>query len=93
MLRRVILRITTILRAGIDMYLIGQKPVRRAKRYGAFTLVELLAVVEVMLIILRLTLPSLDGLFGGEAEVMARTQVVGEFNRARQMALERGTPG
>ena len=56
-----------------------------------FTLVELLAVIAVMLIILRLTLPSLDGLLGGDAEGMARTQVVGELNRARQMALERGT--
>ena len=56
-----------------------------------FTLVELLAVIAVMLIILKLTLPSLDGLLGGDAEGMARTQVVGELNRARQMALERGT--
>ena len=45
-----------------------------------------------MLIILKLTLPSLDGLLGADGEGMARTQVVGGLNRARQMALERGTP-
>ena len=38
----------------------------------AFTLTELLAVVVVMLIVLRFTLPSLDGLLGSDAEGMAR---------------------
>ena len=63
----------------------------KAGHAKGFTLVELLAVIAVMLIILKLTLPSLDGLLGGDAEGMARTQVVGELNRARQMALERST--
>jgi len=59
-------------------------------RARAFTLTELLAVVVVMLIVLRFTLPSLDGLLGSEAEGMARAQIIGDLNRARSMALERG---
>ena len=39
-------------------------------RARAFTLTELLAVVVVMLIVLRFTLPSLDGLLGSDAEGM-----------------------
>ncbi len=58
----------------------------------AFTLVELLAVVGVMLIVLRLILPSLDGLLGGDAQAMARTQLIGDLNKARSLALERGMP-
>jgi len=62
---------------------------RRARQRG-FTLVEMLAVIAVMLIVLRLTLPSLDGLLGSDAEGMARTQLIGDLNKARSMALERG---
>ena len=61
-------------------------------RKRAFTLVEMMAVVAVMLIILKLTLPSLDGILGVEAQGMARTQLVGDLNRARAKALERGAP-
>lgn len=57
-----------------------------------FTLVELLAVVAVMLIVLKLTLPSLDGLLGSDAQAMARTQLIGDLNKARSMALEKGVP-
>ena len=81
-----------ISRVGNNMHSISQKTISLERRRGAFTLVELLAVVAVMLIILRLTLPSLDGLLGADAEGMARTQVVGDLNRARQMALQRGLP-
>tara|TARA_B100001123_G_scaffold394153_1_gene474718 strand:+ start:320 stop:1525 length:1206 start_codon:yes stop_codon:yes gene_type:complete len=74
----------------MDLY--GQKTVELDRRRAAFTLVELLGVVAIMLIILRLTLPSLDGILGGDGDGMARTQVVGDLNRARQMALEKGVP-
>jgi prepilin-type N-terminal cleavage/methylation domain-containing protein len=57
-----------------------------------FTLVELLAVVAVMLIVLKLTLPSLDGILGSDAQAMARTQLIGDLNKARSMALEKGVP-
>ena len=68
----------------------NQKTVLARQRQHAFTLVEMLAVIAVMLIVLRLTLPSLDGLLGSDAEGMARTQLIGELNKARSMALERG---
>ena len=66
----------------------GQKPVK----HRAFTLVELLAVVGIMLLMLKLTLPSLDGILGSDARGMARTQLIGDLNRARSMALARGAP-
>ena len=67
-----------------------QKAVLLRQSRKAFTLVEMLAVIAVMLIVLRLTLPSLDGLLGSDAEGMARTQLIGDLNKARSMALERG---
>lgn len=73
----------------MDISVTSIKASRRARQRG-FTLVEMLAVIAVMLIVLRLTLPSLDGLLGSEAEGMARTQLIGDLNKARSMALERG---
>ena len=70
----------------------NQKAVLTRRRQRAFTLVEMLAVIAVMLIILKLTLPSLDGILGVEAQGMARTQLVGDLNRARAKAFERGAP-
>ena len=70
----------------------NQKAALTRKRQRAFTLVEMLAVIAVMLIILKLTLPSLDGILGVEAQGMARTQLVGDLNRARAKAFERGAP-
>jgi len=64
----------------------------RSHSLKGFTLVELLAVVAVMLIVLKLTLPSLDGILGADAQAMARTQLIGDLNKARSMALEKGTP-
>ena len=58
----------------------------------AFTLVELLAVIAVMLLILKMTLPTLDGLLGSDAQAMARSQLIGDLNRARSLALEKGVP-
>ena len=67
----------------------NQKAVLTRRRQRAFTLVEMLAVIAVMLIILKLTLPSLDGILGVEAQGMARTQLVGDLNRARAKAFEK----
>jgi prepilin-type N-terminal cleavage/methylation domain-containing protein len=64
--------------------------VSRSQR--AFTLVEMLAVIAVMLLMLKLTLPSLDGLLGAEAKGMTRTEFIGNLNRARSIALETGVP-
>ena len=72
------------------MNLNDQKTVELDRRQTAFTLVELLGVVAIIVIILRLTLPALDGILSGDGDGMARTQVVGDLNRARQMALEKG---
>ena len=72
------------------MNLNDQKKVELDRRQTAFTLVELLGVVAIIVIILRLTLPTLDGILSGDGDGMARTQVVGDLNRARQMALEKG---
>jgi type II secretory pathway pseudopilin PulG len=62
----------------------------RGRRVGAFTLIELLAVVVIMLLMLRLILPSLDGILGGDAQGMARSKFIGSLNQARTMALNRG---
>ena len=74
------------------MNLNDQETVELDRRQTAFTLVELLGVVAIIVIILRLTLPALDGILSGDGDGMARTQVVGDLNRARQMALEKGVP-
>ena len=58
----------------------------------AFTLVELLAVVAIMLLVLKLTLPTLDGLLGKNGKGMARGQLTGDLNRARSLALQNGEP-
>ena len=62
------------------------------RRAGGFTLVELLVVVSIMLLMLKLTLPSLKGLMGGAADSMARSQLIGDLNSARTLALRNGTP-
>ena len=41
---------------------------KASRSQRAFTLVEMLAVIAVMLLMLKLTLPSLDGLLGAEAK-------------------------
>ena len=64
---------------------------QRLKRAG-FTLVELMAVIAVMLLVLKLALPSLKGLMGGAPELVARKQLIGDLNQARTMALRNGTP-
>ena len=46
---------------------------KASRSQRAFTLVEMLAVIAVMLLMLKLTLPSLDGLLGAEAKGMTRT--------------------
>ncbi len=65
---------------------------KASRSQRAFTLVEMLAVIAVMLLMLKLTLPSLDGLLGAEAKGMARTEFLGNLNRARSIALETGVP-
>ena len=65
---------------------------KASRSQRAFTLVEMLAVIAVMLLMLKLTLPSLDGLLGAEAKGMARTEFIGNLNRARSIALETGVP-
>lgn len=76
----------------MNTMVVSQKNASPMRRREAFTLVEMLAVITVMLVILKLTLPSLDGILGVEAQGMARTQLVGDLNRARAKALERGSP-
>ena len=65
---------------------------KRSLRLKGFTLVELLAVVAIMLLILKLTLPTLDGLLGKNGKGMARGQLIGDLNRARLLALQNGSP-
>ena len=65
---------------------------KRSSRPKGFTLVELLAVVAIMLLILKLTLPTLDGLLGKNGKGMARGQLMGDLNRARSLALQKGEP-
>jgi len=62
----------------------------RSSKSKGFTLVELLAVVAIMLLILKLTLPTLDGLLGKNGKGMARGQLIGDLNRARSLALQNG---
>jgi type II secretory pathway pseudopilin PulG len=62
------------------------------RRLRGFTLVELMMVVGLMLLVLKLTLPSLKGLMGGTAGSMARSQLIGDLNSARAMALRNGSP-
>ena len=47
-------------------------------------------VVGLMLLVLKLMLPSLKGLMGGTASSMARSQLIGDLNRARNNALRNG---
>ena len=61
-------------------------------RAEGFTLVELMMVVGIMVLVLRLALPTLKGLMGGKAHSMARSQLIGDLNSARTMALRNGTP-
>ncbi len=66
---------------------------RQARRRATgFTLVELIMVVGLMVLMLRLTLPTLKGLMGSKAHSMARSQLIGDLNSARTMALRNGTP-
>jgi len=58
----------------------------------AFTLVELLAVVALMLLVLKLTLPSLRGLMGNKPHLIARGQLISDLNQARTLALRNGSP-
>jgi len=48
--------------------------------------------VGLMLLMLKLTLPSLKGLMAGTADSMARSQLIGDLNSARAMALRNGSP-
>ena len=66
--------------------------IKASRSQRAFTLVEMLAVIAVMLLMLKLTLPSLEGLLGAEAKGMARTEFIGNLNQARSIALETGVP-
>ncbi|MEE2813959.1 MAG: prepilin-type N-terminal cleavage/methylation domain-containing protein [Verrucomicrobiota bacterium] len=73
-------------------YLSNNLKHKRSSSSKAFTLVELLAVVAIMLLILKLTLPTLDGLLGKNGKGMARGQLIGDLNRARLLALQKGEP-
>ena len=55
-------------------------------------MVELLVVISIMLLVLKLLLPSLKGLMGGTAHSMARGQLIGDLNSARTLALRNGSP-
>ena len=62
------------------------------RRQSAFTLVELLVVLAVMMLMLKLTLPSLKGLLGSTPERILVRQLVGDINKARLHALKNGRP-
>jgi hypothetical protein len=61
-------------------------------RAKAFSLIELLAVIGLMLLVLKLTLPSLKGLMGNKPNLIARGQLISDLNLARTMALRNGAP-
>jgi len=61
------------------------------RRACGFTLVELLVAVSIMLLMLKLLLPSLKGLMGGTDASMARSQLIGDLNSARTLALRNGS--
>ena len=66
-------------------------PLTAALRRG-FTLVELLAVVAIMVLMLKLTLPALSGLMGNKPHLVARGQFIADLNNARTRALRNGWP-
>jgi len=68
----------------------SSSPSKRHRR--GFTLVELMMVVGLMLLVLKLMLPSLKGLMGGTVGSAARYQLIGGLNSARTMALQNGFP-
>ena len=67
-------------------------PLTAALRRRGFTLVELLAVVAIMVLMLKLTLPALSGLMGNKPHLVARGQFIADLNNARTRALRNGWP-
>lgn len=64
----------------------------RGKRgsIGGFTLVELLAVVTIMLLVLGMTLPSLDSMMSGGGRKGATVMSMNLFEQARAIAIQTG---
>lgn len=59
---------------------------------GAFTLIELLLVLTVMVILMTLLAPTLNNVLRGSALTQGADQVIGVLNTARQTALTRNVP-
>ena len=70
-------------------------PLQRAKyrglRCGAFTLVEMLAVMGIMLIMLGMLLPAINGALGSKGRKGAVSILLNTFEQARVAALEQST--
>ena len=65
---------------------------KKTKANSGFTLIELLMVLGIMVFMLKLILPALNGLMGGKSHLIARSQLTAELNSARSAALRNGLP-
>jgi len=59
---------------------------------GAFTLIELLLVLSIMVILMTLMAPTLNNVIRGSALTQGSDTVIGVLNIARQTALTRNIP-
>lgn len=64
-------------------------PTRSPGRRGAFTLIELLVVLALMVIVIGMTLSSLQGMLGSSRLAQAGETVIGALSVARQEAISR----
>jgi uncharacterized protein (TIGR02596 family) len=64
----------------------------RGASAGAFTLIELLLVLTIMVILMTLIAPTLNNVLRGSALTRGSDQVIGVLNAARQNAMTRNVP-
>lgn len=59
------------------------------KRRGAFSLIELIAVISIIALIATFTIPAVGRIMRGSQLTQASGMIVGQINLARQMAMSR----